>query len=315
MAGSGACAASAAWCRSHLHPLQYHTQEATFLPEEEQQGLACALDNWRSAVQAGAAAAALRQRVAEQQLVLVVGRVLQATATSEALLPLLSTLLEALDALASLQQRSARGAQALLLQLAVQAACAWRGSAAGAAADAAGGEAANNLLAAHASAPPEVVAALLSDGDAAAAEAAAVAAQDEGGDLDAALAVLRGRQEALAEELEAAADLLRFWGRRGEKAAAGSEGARGGREGDVPPMMAQAQQLLWGACQAYEEEQAAADVRTRQLVCQRYRPLDVPDLQVRSWDLCARLEGGGVEGSAGSHSTCADTTCNVRLHV
>ena len=167
-------------------------------------------------------------------------RALQATPTTDALLPLLSTLLDALEAVSSLPQRSARGTHALLLQLAVQAACAWRGAAA-AAADgvAAAGEAANNLLAAHASAPPEVVAALTSDGDAAAAEAAAAAAQEAGGDLDAALAVLRGRQEALGEELEAAADLLRFWGRRGEKAAAGSEGARGGREGDVPPMMAQ----------------------------------------------------------------------------
>lgn len=50
------------------------TQEATFLPEEEQRGLAGALDAWRSAVQAGVADAALRQRVAEQQLVLAVGR-------------------------------------------------------------------------------------------------------------------------------------------------------------------------------------------------------------------------------------------------
>lgn len=42
----------------------------------------------------------------------------------------------------------------------------------------------------------------------------------------------------------------------------------------------QAQQLLWAACHTYEDEQAAADVRTRQLVCQRYKPLDVAVLQV-----------------------------------
>lgn len=49
-------------------------QEATLLPEEEQQGLATSLDNWRGAVQSAVAAAALQLRVAEQQAVAAVGR-------------------------------------------------------------------------------------------------------------------------------------------------------------------------------------------------------------------------------------------------
>lgn len=48
----------------------------------------------------------------------------------------------------------------------------------------------------------------------------------------------------------------------------------------------QAQQLLWAASQAYDEEQSAADLRTRQLVCQRYRPADLPALQVGDVEPC-----------------------------
>lgn len=65
-----------------------------------------------------------------------------------------------------------------------------------------------------------------------------------------------------------------------------------------PPCRLQAQQLLWAACHAYEDEQAAADVRTRQLVCQRYKPLDVALLQVG-----ALLAGYGA--SSGLHSATA----------
>lgn len=164
-------------------------------------------------------------------------RALQEPAGADQLLGLLSTLLDVHSATTALQQRSLRGTQALLCQLAVQVAAAWRSSSSSSGDSA--GSAANDLLAAHPGAPPEVVAALTAaEAISEAAVAAAVAAaQPGGGDLDAALAVLRGRQEALVEELQAAADLLRFWGRRGEKAAAGE--AVAGREGDVPPMMAQ----------------------------------------------------------------------------
>lgn len=121
---------------------------------------------------------------------------------------------------------------------------AWRG---------AGGMHANDLLAAHATAPPEVVAALTAppaesttaadaaaDADAAAggsAGAAVAAPPALPPELAASLAALHARQSELLEELAGAADMLRFWGRRGEKAAAGSEPGGGGREGDVPPQV------------------------------------------------------------------------------
>jgi len=68
---------------SHALALLYSTaqftpllvlQEATFLPDVEQQELAGALEQWRSAVQGVAASGALQIRLAEQQLVVAVGR-------------------------------------------------------------------------------------------------------------------------------------------------------------------------------------------------------------------------------------------------
>jgi hypothetical protein len=56
-------------------------------------------------------------------------------------------------------------------------------------------------------------------------------------DLAASLDKLKARQAELLEELSDAADVLRFWSRRGKKAAAGEEG--GVRDGDVPPMLAE----------------------------------------------------------------------------
>jgi hypothetical protein len=49
-------------------------QETAFQPEAEQQELAGALERWRGGVQGAAASAALQVKVAEQQLVLAVGR-------------------------------------------------------------------------------------------------------------------------------------------------------------------------------------------------------------------------------------------------
>lgn len=237
-------------------------------------------------------------------------RVLQEQAQAPgALLGPLSTLLSAHDAVAALQQRSLRGTLALLCQLGVQLARAWR---------AAGGATDDDFLAAHPGAPQVVVVALNAPPP-----ATTDAAPPEGGaasEQDGELAALRARQEELLQELADAADVLRFWSRRSEKAAAGE--AAVGREGDVPSMLAevrvlggmrwaragaggcmqahsrggtalpplpydpppQAQQLLWGACHAYDDAQRGDDVRTRQLVCQRYRPLDVPGLQARADD-------------------------------
>ncbi len=267
---------------------------------------------------------------------------------TDVLLSLLSMLLSTHDGVAALQHRFLRGTLGLLSRLAVQVATAWR---------AAGGASADDLLAAHPSAPQEVVVALntalpvstageaASSGDMAAAvepeagaslAAAGAPASKAAAEAEASLAALRAQQAELLEQLSDAADVLRFWSRRSEKAAAGGEGGpAAGREGDTPPMLAevrcrvlgggqrphllalcivgsttvggagrtgiaaalercapvptqlaehpsylQAQQLLWAACHTYEDEQAAADVRTRQLVCQRYRPLDVAALQV-----------------------------------
>lgn len=69
MGGQGSCSRHAV-LPPHACPLQ----EATLLPEEEQQGLATSLDNWRGAVQSAVATAALQLRVAEQQAVAAVGR-------------------------------------------------------------------------------------------------------------------------------------------------------------------------------------------------------------------------------------------------
>lgn len=222
--------------------------------------------------------------------------------------------------MAALRKRSLRDTLSLLCQLAVQVATAWR---------AAGGDDAGNLLAGHEAAPQEVVAALSAPLPAEQPADAQAGALPSGGatlsgELAASLDKLRVRQAALLEELSDAADVLRFWSRRGEKAAAGDEA--GVREGDVPPMLAevgsrfagccwsewlaacyalktclprtcgmplprlppaffsQAQATLWAASQSYDDEQAASDLRTRQLVCQRYRPADLAALQAASDD-------------------------------
>lgn len=182
----------------------------------------------------------------------------EGAADTDALLSLLSTLLSTLDGVAALQHRFLRGTLALLSRLAVQVATAWR---------AAGGTTANDLLAAHPSAPQEVVVALNtapaatpggaasgSDAplppstDAAQSEAAVspgttaapTAASKAGAEAEASLAALRAQQAELLEQLSDAADVLRFWSRRSEKAAAGAEGAApAGREGDTPPMLAE----------------------------------------------------------------------------
>lgn len=150
---------------------------------------------------------------------------------ADRLLPLLSTLLDAQAAVAAMQQRSLRGTAALLTQLAVQVAAAWRQ---------AGGGSADDLLAAHPAAPQDVIVALNAPAEAAAPadEAAAKGAAEKAGTKpDGGLAALRQRQAALREQLADAADLLRFWSRRSEKAASGAGAA--GREGDVPPMLAE----------------------------------------------------------------------------
>jgi hypothetical protein len=150
---------------------------------------------------------------------------------------------------AALPTRSLRRTLDLLGLLGLQAAAAWR---------AAGGDDPSALLAAHGGAPREVVAVLTAQAAPAAvqpegAEAAAAGGVDGGiaflpADQAAAVEGLRGRQAALLEELSDGADMLRFWGRRGEKAAAGEEGA--GREGDVPPMLAEVG--WWRVCEGLE---------------------------------------------------------------
>ncbi len=52
----------------------------------------------------------------------------------------------------------------------------------------------------------------------------------------------------------------------------------------LPCSAPQAHAALWPACQAYDDEQAASDLRTRRLVCQRYRPTDLPALQAAADD-------------------------------
>ena len=177
--------------------------------------------------------------------------------STDALLSTLSTLLSTHDGVAALQHRFLRSTLGLLSRLAVQVAVAWR---------AAGGASADDLLAAHPSAPQEVVVALntapppSAAGEAAgddhasvpsstapaapeaeAAPAAAGTATSKAAvETEASLAALRAQQEELLEELSDAADVLRFWSRRSEKAAAGGEGKpAAGREGDTPPMLAE----------------------------------------------------------------------------
>ncbi len=255
-------------------------------------------------------------RVLEQQ---------EPAASSEQLLGLLGTLLSTHDTLLALNQRDLRRTLGLLGQLAAQVAIAWRS---------AGSGSPDELLAAHAAAPKEVLAVLTAPAGAAEGAAGAAPAPALPPEQAASIAGLLERQRGLLEELSDAADVLRFWGRRSEKAAAGAATAEG-REGDVPPMLTQvgmgraassavkagchdlrryaassqlpfflllvclspspsiasplqAQQLLWAASQAYEEEQAAADLRTRQLVCQRYKPADLPALQVGGRGVVAR---------------------------
>lgn len=62
------------WFQLPSSPRPAGLQEAVLLPEEEHQGLAASLDNWRGAMQSVAAAAALQLRVAEQGAVVAVGR-------------------------------------------------------------------------------------------------------------------------------------------------------------------------------------------------------------------------------------------------
>lgn len=171
---------------------------------------------------------------------------------TDALLSLLSTLLSTHDGVAALQHRFLRGTLGLLSRLAVQVATAWR---------AAGGASADDLLAAHPSAPQEVVVALntalpvstageaASSGDVAAAvepeagaslAAAGTPANKAAAEADSSLVALQAQQAELLEQLSDAADVLRFWSRRSEKAAAGGEGGpAAGREGDAPPMLAE----------------------------------------------------------------------------
>lgn len=179
-------------------------------------------------------------------------------ASTDALLSMLSTLLSTHDGVAALQHRFLRSTLGLLSRLAVQVAVAWR---------AAGGTSADDLLAAHPSAPQEVVVALntapppSAAGEAAgddhasvppsstapaapeaeaAPAAAGTATSKAAWEAEASLAALRAQQEELLEELSDAADVLRFWSRRSEKAAAGGEGKpAAGREGDTPPMLAE----------------------------------------------------------------------------
>lgn len=151
-------------------------------------------------------------------------------ASAEQLLGLLGTLLSTHDALLALNQRDLRRTVGLLGQLAVQVAAAWRRSGSGSPHD---------LLASHSAAPEEVIAVLTAPAEATAGaggpEAATPGLLPE---QAASVAALLERQRATLEELSDAADVLRFWGRRSEKAAAGSA-ATEGREGDVPPMLTQ----------------------------------------------------------------------------
>lgn len=159
-------------------------------------------------------------RVLEQQ---------EPAASSEQLLGLLGTLLSTHDALLALNQRDLRRTLALLSQLAAQVAAAWRRTSSGSP---------DELLAAHPAAPKEVLAVLTAPADAAGGAAGATPAPGLPSEQAASIAGLLERQHGLLEELSDAADVLRFWGRRSEKAAAGAATAEG-REGDVPPMLTQ----------------------------------------------------------------------------
>ena len=203
------------------------------------------------------------------------------------LLSLLSTLLSAHDSVAAMQQRVLRGTLALLARLAVQVATAWRAGGGGAADDllAAHPSAPQEVRAALAAAPaaaageapgrgesplpPSTAAGKAADATGgtadlaagaapaaapAAAGAAPAAPAAEGAAADAGLAALRAQQAELLQELADATDLLRFWSRRGEKAAAGGEGKPApGREGDVPPMLAEVRTLLGSGQGAYKQ--------------------------------------------------------------
>ena len=74
-----------------------------------------------------------------------------------------------------------------------------------------------------------------------------------------------------------------------EDAAGGGGGAGGAdasREGSVPDVVAEAQSRLWEASQRWEEQLSGVATQQRRLVCQRYKPLDLAQLQVRQ-------QGGG----------------------
>lgn len=150
-------------------------------------------------------------------------------ASDDQLLGLLSTLLRTHDSLLALNQRELRQTLGLLGQVAAQVAVAWRR---------AGGGTPNDLLAAHAAAPQGVIAVLTAPAEAATGAAEAAPAPGLPPEQAASLAALAERQQEILEELSDAADVLRFWGRRGEKAAAGAAAAEG-REGDIPPMLTQ----------------------------------------------------------------------------
>lgn len=184
-------------------------------------------------------------------------------------------MLGAHSAVAALRKRDLRGTLGLLGQLAVQVAAAWR---------AAGGTDASHLLAGlEGAVPPEVEATLRADvptlvpeqaGPPAEATAGGAAATLPAG-MSASLEALASRQQEVLEELADAADVLRFWSRRGEKAAAGDES--GGREADLPPMLAEV-----GGAAACPDMKLFCPVTSGtqqavpQLVLQAIRPLSRP---------------------------------------
>lgn len=97
------------------------------------------------------------------------------------------------------------------------------------------------------------------------------------------ISFLATRQQAQETALRNAGDELRYWARRGEKAAARVEGEEpspeDGRDGDVPESLSEAQRLLWEGSQRWNEELSQVHAALRQRVCQQYNPLDEQFLQ------------------------------------
>ena len=97
------------------------------------------------------------------------------------------------------------------------------------------------------------------------------------------LGFLSTKQQAQETALQNAKDELRYWARRGEKAAAREEGAEPspeeGREGDVPESLSEAQRLLWEESQHWGDELREVHAMLRQRVCQQYNPVDEQFLQ------------------------------------